>query len=247
LEFWHLPSPSRKPFGHARAYYRLPKARFEVLVFSPVKIRIDEFNQPVLGDRVWGTYNTFQDIYRKNLLDLYALRHQQNRPGGFTTGSRAAGTDRIAVNTFGLRLAGPLVYGVKQTVEVAAQTGMVGLAEHRAVAWFAGLSRRWQVAGKPLDISGEYKFSSGTQNPKDTLRSGTFDQLSPANHDKFGHEDLFGWRNLRNIRSLGIYGVTKAFAINVMYNYWLARPAIPFTTVPASPSFARRTARLEDP
>jgi hypothetical protein len=100
---------------------------------------------------------------------------------------------------------------------------MVGPAHHRGAAWFSSLSRRWTLAGKPLDVSGEYKFASGARNPKDASLSRTFDQLYPANHDKFGHQDLFGWRNIHNVRSLATYGVAKNFAVNFMYNNsWLA-------------------------
>jgi hypothetical protein len=212
-----------RTYDHARLYYRSAKARLEVLLVSPVKIRIGEFNRPVLGDRVWGTYNSFPNLYRSNLLEAYVLRHDQNRPGGFTGGSRAADTDRLGVNTFGFRLAGPVAKGVKYSLEAAFQTGHVGPADHRASAAFLSLSRRWMVAGKTLDVSGEYKFASGTRNPQDPSRSGTFDQLYPANHDKFGHEDLFGWRNLHNLRSLWTLGVTKSLALNFMYNsIWLA-------------------------
>ena len=60
--------------------------QIETLVVSPVKVRIGEFNRPVLGDRLWGVYNVFPDVYR-NRFDAYVLRRDQNRPGGFTTGS----------------------------------------------------------------------------------------------------------------------------------------------------------------
>ncbi|MEO8028784.1 MAG: alginate export family protein [Bryobacteraceae bacterium] len=211
-----------RTFDHARVYYRLPKVRFELLLISPVKIRLDGLNRPVLGERIWGTYNTFPNLPRKSLLDVYALRHDQNREGGFSGGARAAGTDRLAVNTFGFRLTGPLVLGLKHTMEVAAQNGKVGAAEHRALAWFAGVSRLWTAAGRPLNIGAEYTFASGTRNPDDARRSGTFDQLSPANHDKFGHEDLFGWRNLRNTRLIATCNWTKLFAVTLLYNNaWL--------------------------
>ncbi len=201
-----------RTWDHARAYYRMPRARFEVLLVSPVKVRIGEFNRPVFGDRIWGTYNAFPDVYRKNLLEVYLLRHDQNRPGGFTGGSSRTGTDKLGVNTFGFRAAGPFAAGTKYSVEAAAQTGKVGPAQHRAGAWVASLSRRWTAGKRALDISGEYKFASRT-----------FDQLYPANHDKFGHQDLFGWRNLHNARSLATYGVTKSLAMNFMYNsFWLA-------------------------
>jgi hypothetical protein len=212
-----------RTYDHARMYWRTPKAQFEVLLVSPVKIRIGEFNRPVLGDRVWGTYNVIPDLYQKSLLELYVLRRDQNRPAGFTGGSSKDGTDKLGVNTFGFRMAGPVAYGVKYSLEAALQKGKVGPAELSASAWFAGISRRFAVAGKTLDVSGEYKYASGTENPADLTHSGTFDQLYPANHDKFGHQDLFGWRNVHNARSVTTFGVTKSFAINFMYdNYWLA-------------------------
>ncbi len=212
-----------RTYDHARVYYRVRGAQMEFLLISPVKIRIDEFNQPVLGDRVWGTYNVIPNVLGKNSVDVYILRHDQNRPGGFTTGSRMLGTDKLEVNTFGMRWTGPLVAKAKYTVEGAIQNGKVGPARHGAGAWVTTLTRRWKTFGKPLDLSGEYKFASGTGNPGDTSRSGTFDQLYPANHDKFGHEDLFGWKNLHNIRAVATLGLTKGLALNVMYdNYWLA-------------------------
>lgn len=212
-----------RTFDHARAYYITRRARFEVLLVSPVKIQIGAFNKPVLGDRVWGMYNSFPNYWKKNLFEVYLLRRDQNREGGFTGGAQTAGTGRLGVNTLGLRLAGPLAMALKYSIEAAAQNGMVGPARHRGDAWFSSLSRQWTLAGKPLDVSGEYKFASGARNPNDASLSRTFDQLYPANHDKFGHQDLFGWRNIHNLRSVTTYGITRSFALNFMYdNYWLA-------------------------
>lgn len=210
-----------RTYDHARLYWRSEGVRVEVLLVSPVKVRIGEFNRPVLGDRVWGTYNVFPHFYR-NVLEAYVLRHVQNRPGGYTGGAVQDGTDKLGVNTFGFRIAGPLGGGVRYSLEAARQNGKVGTAELAAGAWFAAISRRWTIAGKTLDVSGEYKYASGTGNPADPRHTGTFDQLYAANHDKFGHQDLFGWRNIHNARSLCTLGVTKNFALNFMYdNYWL--------------------------
>jgi hypothetical protein len=212
-----------RTFDHARLYWRSARAQFEVLAVSVVKVRTGEFNRPVPGDRVWGTYNVFPNFYGKNLLEAYILRHDQNRQGGFTGGSSKDGTDRLGINTFGFRLTGPLGSGVKYSLEAALQRGTVGPANLSASACFAGLSHRWTVAGRTLDVGVEYKYASGTANPADPTRSRTFDQLYSANHDKFGHEDLFGWRNLHNARSLTTLALTKSLAINFMYdNYWLA-------------------------
>ena len=209
-----------RSFDQARLYWRSAKGQVEFLWLSPVKARLGEFDRPVLGDRVWGTYNSLPNLFGKALAEVYALRHDQNYPGGFTGGSQVAGTDRLGVSTFGGRLAGPLPGGLKYSLEGAGQTGKVGAARHRAAAWFSALSHRWMLATMPLDLVGEYKYASGTKNPQDLSREGTFDQLYPSAHDKFGHMDLFGWRNIHDVRSLMTVGLTKSFAVNFMYNSW---------------------------
>jgi hypothetical protein len=106
-------------------------------------------------------------------------------------------------------------------MEWVAQNGRVGGAAHRAAAWYSGMTRTWVLAGKPLDGLLEYKFASGGRS--DASRSRTFDQLFPTNHDKFGHQDLFGWRNIHNIRILSTWGATKNLGLNIMYtDSWLA-------------------------
>ncbi len=209
-----------RSFDHARAYWRHPRAQVELLWLSPTKARLGEFNKPVLGERVWGTYNSFPDLFGKNLVEAYVLRHDQNHPGGFTGGSQAAGTNRLGVTTFGGRLTGPLPRAVKYGIEGAVQTGKIGPARHRAGAWASWITRRWTVAKMPLDLLGEYKFASGARNPQDPARSGAFDPLFPSAHDKFGHMDLFGWRNIHNARALSTLGLTKALAVNLMYDSW---------------------------
>lgn len=204
-----------RAYDTGRLYYRLPRARLEFLLVSIVKVRPDEYNRPVLGDRVWGVYNSFPAVLRKGLADVYALRHDQNGPGGFT------GPGRLGVNTLGGRLTGPLPGAFKYSVEAAGQNGKVGTQQHRAFAWFSNLSHRIDLPWA-LDLSIEYKYASGTKDPQGS-RSSTFDQLYAANHDKFGHADLFGWRNIHNLRSLNTAHIGKTLALNVMYNNsWLA-------------------------
>jgi hypothetical protein len=205
-----------RTYDTARAYYRLPNMRLEALMVSIVKIRPDGFNVPNPGDRVWGTYDSFSKVIPNGTVDFYLLRHDQNRPGGFS------GPGRLSVNTVGGRAAGPLPWSVKYSVEAAAQNGKTGLVPHRGYAWFSGISRRIALA-LPLDLEVEYKYASGSKNPG--VQDDTFDQLYPANHDKFGHADLFGWRNLHNLRSLNTLQLTKPLAFSFMYdNWWLASP-----------------------
>jgi hypothetical protein len=195
----------------------------EFLAASVVKIQPDAFNNPVPGDRVWGYYGTHPWRTHRVTFDSYYLRREQNRIGGYTGGSTALGTDRVGLNTFGGRMYGALPLALKFSMEGALQNGKVGPAIEHAAAWFSSVSRKWKPGRVTLDALTEFKFASGTSNPADKTRTGTFDQLYAANHDKFGHEDLLGWRNISNWRSLVGTGLAHGFTVYYTYdNSWLA-------------------------
>jgi Alginate export len=199
----------------ARLYHLTRKARFELLLISPIQTRGNEFNRPMLGDRIWGTYNTVKDAGVKNTVDFYLLRHDQNRPAGFT------GTGSLGINLFGSRWAFPLPRGFRFTLEGVLQNGHVGPLDHRAGAWVGQVGYKTTILGRGVDFANEYKFASGTDPASG--RSGTFDQLYPAAHDKLGHVDLIGWRNIHNIRSLTTLTARKNWNWVLMYNSsWLA-------------------------
>lgn len=203
-------SNTSRTFDHVRLSYRWPRARLEFLAVSIVKVRIGEFDRPQWGDRVWGTYDVFPRLIANGTLEAYLLRHDAN-------GSR------LAVNTAGARVTGPLRAGWRYTLEGALQNGRVGPATHKAAAWVSTVSRHWSIAQRSMDLSGEYKYASGTADPRYPTRDTTFDQLYAANHDKFGREDLFGWRNLHDLRALFDFAATKRLAVHSMYNeLWLA-------------------------
>jgi hypothetical protein len=203
-----------KFYDVARVNYRTDKARYEILMVSPVKVLPDAFDKPELGERIWGTYDIESDVWRGASFDVYALRHSQNKIGGWT-GAGTLGTD-----TFGGRFYGPLPAHFGFGLEGIGQTGHMGLLPQRAFAWYAAMSRKFWANSRPLAWMVEYKGASGTK--LGSTDSGTFDQVSPANHDKFGHMDLFGWRNLKTLKSLATLNVTPSLAWNVMYNnHWL--------------------------
>jgi hypothetical protein len=207
-------SNTARSFDHTRVWWQAGQARFEVLMVSTVRVRTGDFNRLNLGDRVWGTYNVLPELGNGHRAEVYILRHDQNAAGGFT------GQGTLGVNSFGSRWTGPIADGWKYAVEGVLQGGHVGKATHRAAAWSSVVSR---TIGK-VDTSVEYKFASGTAHPEDPSRDTTFDQLYPANHDKFGHQDLFGWRNMHNIRGLAVWHVRPKVTLNAMFDdYWLAQ------------------------
>jgi hypothetical protein len=189
-----------RTFDSAQLYYRWAGVRVEALLMSSVQVRPEAFNRPVLSDRVWGTYNRFGPV------DAYLLRH--DIPDGGT-------------NTLGGRVAGPIGAGLRLSIEGVAQNGSMGTLDHRAFAWHSTLSRAFQLRW-PVELSVEYNYASGSDDP--ARRSGTFDQLYPANHEKYGQADLFGWRNLQHARTFDSIKFQK-LTLRLMYSsYWLASP-----------------------
>jgi hypothetical protein len=68
----------------------------------------------------------------------------------------------------------------------------------------------------------EYNYASGDGDSKDGKR-GTFDQLYPTAHDKYGLADQVGWRNIHDAR-LGVEFKPRAkwLVSSFYHNYWLA-------------------------
>lgn len=201
----------------ARLYHVTKKVKLEFLTLSTIVPRGDAFNKPVLGDRIWGTYNVFRELLGKETFDVYVLRHDQNFPGGF------AGPGRLGINLYGTRWAIPLPHQFRMTLEGVLQNGKVGLLPHRAGGGVVQVGYRTAIRKRPLDFANEYKYASGTDPTSG--HSGTFDQLYPAAHDKLGHIDLLGWRNIHNLRSTTTLTATKTWSWVLMYNAsWLADP-----------------------
>ncbi len=203
-----------RTYDLARAWWRTPHARFEILLVSPIKPIGTGWNHPVLGDRVWGTYNSWKDLWIKSVVDVYALRHTQNRPGGFS------GSGRLQTDSLGFRWAGRLTERARFTAEGILQGGKISNVTHRAYAYVGQIGYKFPLLARTMDVATEWKYASGGQSANE---SNTFDQLYPAAHDKMGHEDLLGWRNVRNIRSTGVWTLTPRVSLTTMFtDSWLA-------------------------
>lgn len=208
-----------RTYDHARLSYRWHGLKTEFLIVSPVKVRVNDFDRPVPGDRAWGSYNTLSNVWEKTQAEFYILRHDQNRPGGYT------GSGRLATNTFGARWSGPLWSASRFSVEGDWQNGTIGGAAHRALGLHGTFTRRHRVWDRNLDLFGEFNYASGTDDPGRTSRVATFDQVFAAHHDRFGHQDLIGWRNIWECRGLATLGLTRRVNLNAMLSdFWLDSP-----------------------
>ena len=106
-------------------------------------------------------------------------------------------------------------------MEGIAQTGEVGALTHRAHAWVAQIGRQTALLDKPLDIAAEYKVATGETSLPEMKRAVFAGPVSAA-HDKFGHADWLGWRNIRNVKAFAVWSATKSLTVLAMYNNsWL--------------------------
>jgi hypothetical protein len=202
-------SNSSRTYDYGRVNYTAKKMSLEALLVSPVVIQPDAFNSPNLGNRIWGTYEVFSRLWRGMSIDAFGLRHSQNKIGGW----KGAGT--LGTNSFGVRVYGPLPHQFTYDVQGIGQNGHLGTPEQRAYAYYFRIARPVEVGKLPVSLSAIYKAASGSH--EGSGHSATYDQLSPANHDKFGHIDLFGWRNLKTFKSLDTVNLPKRIAFNLMY------------------------------
>ena len=198
-----------RTYDHGRLRFSNKKMALDVLMVSPVIVLPSSFNTPEFGNRYWGTYTVLPKMWRGTSVDAYALRHSQNKIGGWS------GADTLGTNSYGARFYGPLPAHLDFSVEGIAQNGHTGKLDHRAYAWFAAITRPFKLGAILLDTSVEVKEASGSHCGSD--HSATFDQLAAAYHNPFGHMDLFGWRNLKTLRTQETLTIKRSLGVNFMY------------------------------
>ena len=123
--------------------------------------------------------------------------------------------------TVGVRWAGTLPARLDYSTEMAAQTGSLGTDSVRAWAGHWQLRRSLGGPGA-VRVASEYNFASGDADPADGRR-GTFDQLYPTPHDKYGLADQVAWRNIHHVRvGAELVPGRKIQLTGSYHSWWLA-------------------------
>lgn len=197
-----------RSFDAVRATFRHRGYRLDAFAASVVNIRPGELNKRIDGNNLHGLYGGIEKLAPKATIEPYVLWR--------------VGPRRLDFKTWGYRWAGKLPRSFDYGMEVAAQTGALGADKVRAWAghWLLG----YTIAGaryKPRIIAG-YNYASGDRDPGDG-KHGTFDQLYPTGHDKYGLADQVGWRNIHHVRSgVEVKPGVKWLLIANFHSYWLA-------------------------
>lgn len=207
---------SGRTFDALRLTATAKHAQIDLFAASVVRILNDEFDKSGNGNRFAGAYVSTNRILPGGTTEPYVFWrrdvNQRAESGSF---------DSLQQVTTGARFAGRLRTRLDYNVETALQRGSLGADSIRA---WAG---HWQLRGTlpgawAPHVVGEYNHASGDEDPADGVR-GTFDQLYPTAHDKYGLADQVGWRNIHHIR--GGFDVTPVKATPIAFSYhayWLA-------------------------
>jgi hypothetical protein len=183
-----------RSFDAVRGSITQPGVQIDAFVSSVVVLAQDAFDQWKTGETLSGTYVSLGRIVPKGVIEPYLFARSQD-----SVTAERGGVGDGATYTFGVRAAGALPSRVDYGVEIAAQRGH--LATDAVGAWAGHYALGWVIvtsAGKPRLVA-EFNHASGDSDPADGRR-GTFDQLYPTNHNKYGLADQIGWRNMRDVK-----------------------------------------------
>jgi hypothetical protein len=205
-----------RSFDAARVTLKSKTANVDLFAASVVRILDDEFDKSGNGNRFAGAYVSSSRWVAKATAEPYVFwrRDVGLRAESGTTGS-------LQQVTTGLRLVGALPARLDYNVEMDLQRGSLASDSVRAWAGHWQIRRTLPVPMTP-HVTGEFNYASGDHDPADGRR-GTFDQLYPTAHDKYGLADQVGWRNIHHVRAGFDLTPIKATPIAVNYHsYWLA-------------------------
>jgi len=202
-----------RTFDAAKLTVRGKRLSVDVFGASVVRILEGEFDRSGAGNRFAGAYATAPALVPGASVEPYAF---WKRDVNLLTETATRGT--LSLATMGLRWLGKLPAGLEYNTDTALQTGSLGTDD--VSAWAGHYTLRTPAAGSlAFRTSGEFNYASGDSNPADGTR-GTFDQLYPTPHDKYGLADQVGWRNIRHLRAGIELTPWKGLPLAANYHSW---------------------------
>lgn len=206
-----------RTFDAAKLTYTDDRVAVDVFASSVVVVQDDRFDRHFDGQNLYGVYSTFKKAVPKGLLDAYVYW----RTTPLAPSERGLPGD-VDSWTFGTRLAGAASKHLDYSAELIGQRGSFGSDSIRAGA--AHARAVWSFVKSPNvpKLRVEYDFASGDASPADGVH-GTFDQLYPTNHARYGVLDQVGLKNLHDVRAGFTVKPHSRVTLDVDYlSFWLA-------------------------
>jgi hypothetical protein len=204
-----------RTFDAAKLTLRGKRTRVDVFGASVVRSLERELDKSGNGNRFYGAYGVTSALIPKASVEPYLFVRSDR--GIRSEGGALA---RLNAATIGARATGKLPARFDYDVDMALQRG--ALAGDRIEAWAGHWQLRQTLPGTwPVRLVGEFNIASGDRDQTDGTR-GTFDQLYPTGHDKYGLADQVGWRNIRHMRlGLELPPVKTVQLTGGYHSWWL--------------------------
>jgi alginate export protein len=145
----------------------------------------------------YGLYGSFTTVVPGATIEPYLFWRLS--PLSLSPVIEHGGRGKLDQKTYGFRWIGKFPATFDYGMEMVRQQGSLGADSLNAWAghWVVGRTLA-RVRATPRFLV-EYNYASGDKDPRDGTR-GTFDQLYPTAHDKYGLADQVGWRNIHDLR-----------------------------------------------
>lgn len=201
-----------RTFDGARGAVSGKGYRVDAFASSVVKVEQDKFDKHVPGNNFYGAYGSLSRLGPKVALEPFVFWRRQSN-----LASEAGTSGTMNFGTYGVRLFGKLPSHLDYDTQMAVQSG--SLADESIAAWAGHWLLGYTFASAPLKprLFGEYNQATGDENPSDN-KKGTFDQLYPTAHDKYGLTDLVGWQNMKHFRGGLDLAIAKGWLATTRYS-----------------------------
>lgn len=167
------------------------------------RLHMDPWNDTTrsVGDDFAGLYGRWNVLPQLQIdayvFGLYDRGGEVDTDGDGVLEQRLPEGEDLQIYTPGIRVDAKPVQGLHLNGEVALQTGNRGSQDVSAWALHAAADYTFAVATAPKILVG-YDAASGDEDATDDTW-GTFENLYPTNHDKYGLIDMASWKNLSDI------------------------------------------------
>lgn len=224
-----------RTFDGVKLRWQRGKFAADLFAARPVQSKDEVFNDSDAADNLFALYttNSFVPWQETDWYWIYRDKGDDQPDLGPTNRIDPRGAwngPAQRIHTLGTRWKSKpgALHGWDYLLEAAYQWGEVwegdrsspGLDHHAAALSASGGYTFARAAWKPR-LGLEYNFATGDENPADG-KSESFQNLFPGNHVLYGHLDVFGWRNLHNLRVQVNVKPVKAIDIELSYHaFWL--------------------------
>ncbi len=202
-----------RTFDGAKVTFRTPAFSVDAFGASVVRIMDGAFDRSGNGNRFAGAYAATTKLIPLGSVEPYGFWRRD-----VNLRTEAATFGDLEQTTVGVRMAGRMPGRLDYGIEMAMQRGSLGTDD--VEAWAGHWQLRETLPGAAaVRLTGEYNYASGDEDPTDGIR-GTFDQLYPTPHDKYGLADQIGWKNIHHARAGVEFTPVKGLPITTNYHSW---------------------------